>query len=105
MRGWVFQDDGAPPHRAKERKKAPNAICVTVSGANVYWLANGQGQPHQGNSHHRNYPICVAEYVEENLQVGESPFRFSCSRGRGRFTVQELIFDNDLETRHFTPFI
>jgi hypothetical protein len=105
MRGWVFQDDRNSPHRAKERKEAPNAVCVTVSGANIHWPANGQGQPHEGNSHHRNDPICVAESVEGNLQVGELHFRFSCSRGRGRSTVQESISANYLETRHFKPFI
>jgi hypothetical protein len=41
MRGQVFQDDGASLHRAAEgAKEALNAICVTVSGANLCWPAN-----------------------------------------------------------------
>jgi hypothetical protein len=40
MREWFFEDDGVSLHRAKEMKEALNAVCVTISGANLHWPVN-----------------------------------------------------------------
>jgi thiamine phosphate synthase YjbQ (UPF0047 family) len=38
---WIFQGDGASPHRIKGTKEPLNVVCVTVSGASLHWPANG----------------------------------------------------------------
>jgi hypothetical protein len=36
---WVFQDDGAPPHRAKATKQYLNERCLNVSSGELSWPA------------------------------------------------------------------
>lgn len=37
---WLFQDDGAPPHRAKKTKEFLNNRCLNLASGNLYWPAN-----------------------------------------------------------------
>jgi hypothetical protein len=41
MRQWVVEENRGYLRRAKKTKDALNAVCTTVSGANLHWPANG----------------------------------------------------------------